>query len=141
MGFTALCVQPFAGDLVDKTSVDRRHFLRGASIVTALSASAILFVRQGNSDHGLIFISKLIEGIASSFIGPCLAALTLASFGPHHFDAIMASNIFWGHVGSVVAAVLAGCVAYGLYPNIKYCFLVIAFSAILAVFFVQYLPE
>jgi MFS family permease len=141
MGFTALIVQTWAGDLVDKTTLDRRHFLTAASVVTAISASMILFVREGNQDHALIFISKIVEGVASSFIGPCLAALTLATFGPHHFDAVMASNIFWGHVGSVVAAVLAGLVSFVLYPNIKYCFLVIAASALVAVIFVQYLPE
>lgn len=141
MGLTALLIQPLAGDFVDKAPVDRRVFLTVASIVTALSASAILLVHVGNTDHMLIFISKVIEGVASSFIGPCLAALTLATFGPNHFDAVMASNIMWGHVGSVVAAVLAGTVAYGLYPNIKYCFLVIGASALSAIFFVQYLPQ
>jgi MFS family permease len=140
MGLTALIVQTFAGDLVDKTLVDRRKFLSTASIATALSASMIFFVQPGNSQHGLIFISKIIEGIASSFIGPCLAALTLANFGPH-FDAAMASNILYGHIGSSVAAILAGFVAYYSYPNIKFCFLVIAASALSAVFFVQFLPE
>lgn len=53
----------------------------------------------------------------------------------------MASNILWGHVGQVVAAVIAGSVSYIFYPNIKYCFLVIGASALLACFFVQYLPE
>jgi MFS-type transporter involved in bile tolerance (Atg22 family) len=77
MGLTALLMQTFAGDIIDKTTVDRRHFLTVASILTALSASTIFFVREGNQDHGLIFISKIIEGISSSFIGPCLAALTL----------------------------------------------------------------
>lgn len=141
MGFTALVIQTWAGDLVDKTTIDRRIFLTAASIVTALSASAILFVREGNQDHGLIFISKIIEGVSSSFIGPCLAALTLATFGPVHFDAVMASNILWGHIGSVVAAILAGLVAYATYPDIKYCFLVISAAALGAVAFVQYLPE
>ena len=141
MGLTALLVQPFAGDWVDKATMDRRHFLTVASVITALSASTILLVRVGNTDHLLIYFSKIMEGIASSFIGPCLAALTLASFGPNHFDAIMASNIFWGHVGSVMAAILAGIVAYGLYPNIKYCFLVIGASALVAILFVQYLPQ
>jgi hypothetical protein len=65
----------------------------------------------------------------------------LATFGPHHFDAIMASNIMWGHIGSVFAAILAGSVAFIFYPNIKYCFLVISFAALLAIFFVQYLPQ
>jgi len=141
MGLTALVVQPWAGDWVDKTTVDRRVFLGTASVVTALSASTILLVRQGNTDHSLIFISKIIEGVAASFIGPCLAALTLATFGPRHFDSIMASNILWGHIGSVVAAVLAGVVAYGFYPNTKYCFLVIGSAALFALIFIPHLPQ
>jgi MFS family permease len=141
MGLTVLLVQTVAGDVVDKTRLDRRFFLSAASIVTALSASAILFVHEGNTDHAMIYITKIIEGIAGSFIGPCLAALTLANFGPRHFDSVMASNILWGHIGSVIAAILAGGTAYGLYPNIKYCFLVIGASALLAVLFVNYLPE
>lgn len=141
MGLTALLIQPLAGDWVDKATIDRRVFLTTASVVTAISASTILLVRVGNTDHMLIFISKIMEGLKSSFITPCLAALTLATFGPNHFDAVMASNILWGHVGSVVAAVLAGAVAYGLYPNIKYCFLVIGASALIAIVFVQYLPQ
>jgi MFS family permease len=140
MGLTALIVQTFAGDLVDKTLVDRRIFLGAACLATAFSASMIFFVQPGNSQHMLIFISKIIEGVASSFIGPCLAALTLANFGPH-FDAVMANNILYGHIGSAVAAILAGFVAYYSYPNIKYCFLVIGASALSAVVFVQFLPE
>ena len=141
MGLTALIIQPWAGDWVDKTTIDRRIFLTVASIVTALSASTILLVRDGNTDHYLIFISKVIEGVASSFIGPCLAALTLATFGPNHFDSVMASNILWGHIGSVVAAILAGLVSYVLYPQIKYCFIVIGMSALVAIIFVKYLPQ
>mmetsp|Transcript_17060 Transcript_17060/g.16484 ORF Transcript_17060/g.16484 Transcript_17060/m.16484 type:complete len:455 (-) Transcript_17060:21-1385(-) len=141
MGLTALIVQTIAGDIVDKTTSDRRNFLAMASIFTALSASAILFVREGNEDHALIFITKIIEGIASSFIAPCLAALTLANFGPERFDEIMASNILWGHIGSVVSAVFAGSVAYAVYPDIKYCFLVIGASALVAIIFIKYLPQ
>ena len=141
MGLTALVIQPWAGDWVDKTTVDRRIFLAVASLMTALSASSILLVREGNTDHALIFTTKIVEGVTSSFLGPCLAALTLATFGPHHFDAVMASNILWGHIGSVAAAVLAGLVSYVMYPQIKLCFLVIGASALVACFFVQYLPQ
>lgn len=141
MGLTALLVQPLAGDWVDKATFDRRVFLTLASIVTALSASSILLVREGNTDHMLIYCSKVLEGIASSFIGPCLAALTLASFGPDRFDEVMASNIYWGHIGSVAAAILAGFVAYACFPDIKYCFLVIGASALVAIAFIQSLPQ
>lgn len=141
MGFTALIVQTFAGDVIDKTSFDRRSFLSIASAATAISASAILFVREGNNDHILIFATKIIEGISSSFIGPCVAALTLATFGPNEFDEVMASNILWGHIGSIASAVLAGLAGFLLYPNIKYCFLVIGFSALMAVGGIALLPE
>jgi len=141
MGLTSLLVQPLAGDWVDKATLDRRVFLTIASVMTALSASTILLVHVGNTDHLLIYCSKIMEGIASSFIGPCLAALTLASFGPNHFDTVMASNIFWGHVGAVVSAILAGFVAYVSFPDIKYCFLVIGASALVAIVFVQSLPQ
>jgi MFS family permease len=141
MGLTALVIQPWAGDWVDKTTVDRRIFLVVACLATALSASAILLVHKGNTDHMLIYITKIVEGVTASFLGPCLAALTLATFGPRHFDAVMASNIFWGHVGSVAAAVLAGLVSYVMYPRSQFCFLVVGASALLACFFVQYLPQ
>ena len=141
MGFTALAVQTYAGDIIDKTTLDRRKFLSIASLITAISASAIVFVNKGNDNHTLVFASKFIEGVSSSFIAPCIAALTMASFGPEKFDDVMASNMFWGHVGSCVSAVLAGTTAAILYPNIQYCFLVIGSSAIAAVGGVRFLPE
>ena len=75
MGFTALMIQTLAGDVIDKTNFDRRAFLALASIATAFSASAILFVHEGNADHWLMYVTKVVEGISSSFIGPCVAAL------------------------------------------------------------------
>jgi MFS family permease len=141
MGFTALLTQTIAGDIIDKTTFDRRKFLSMAALMTAFSASAILFVKEGNGDHAVMYTTKIIEGVSSSFIGPCVAALTLASFGPDTFDEVMASNILWGHVGSIASAVLAGLTAWITYPNIRYCFLVIGFSALLAVVGVKLLPE
>ncbi len=141
MGLTSLVMQPFAGNWVDTTSIDRRWFLVLASLVTACSASTILFVHPYSLNHALIYTSKVVEGLASSFINPCLAALTLASFGPTQFDEVMASNVYWGHVGSVGAAVLAGIVAVIGYPHVEYCFLVIGASALVAIVFVPYLPQ
>eukprot|EP00534_Pseudo-nitzschia_fraudulenta_P009315 CAMPEP_0201168634 /NCGR_PEP_ID=MMETSP0851-20130426/76411_1 /ASSEMBLY_ACC=CAM_ASM_000631 /TAXON_ID=183588 /ORGANISM="Pseudo-nitzschia fraudulenta, Strain WWA7" /LENGTH=462 /DNA_ID=CAMNT_0047450157 /DNA_START=21 /DNA_END=1409 /DNA_ORIENTATION=+ len=141
MGLTSLVMQPFAGNWVDTTSIDRRWFLVLASLVTACSASTILSVHPDQLNHALIYTSKVVEGLASSFINPCLAALTLASFGPTQFDEVMASNVYWGHVGSVAAAVLAGIVAVVGYPHVEYCFLVIGASALVAIVFVPYLPQ
>lgn len=143
VGLTALVVQPWAGDWVDNTTFDRRIFLAIAGTLTALSASAVLLVRSGNytSDHIMIYSCKIVEGVAASFIIPCVSALTLATFGPCRFDAVMAAIMLWGHIGSVVVTILAGAVAYLAYPNVKYCFLVIGAAALLAIVFVPYMPQ
>jgi MFS family permease len=152
MGLVSLATTPLAGDWVDKmTRLDRRVLLALASMITGLSASAILLVHHHHSgnqnnnnnaaDHLLIYATKTMEGLASSFIMPCLAALTLANFGPRHFDSVYAGMLTAAHLGSVVAAVLAGTVAYYFYPNIRYCFLVIGASAAWAIFFIHYLPQ
>ncbi len=143
MGFTMLVMQPFAGNWVDQTVADRRIFLGIASAMASVSASTVLLVRPGNysSDHTLIFISKIVQGTSASFIGPCVAALTLANFGPKHFDTIIASNILWSHIGVVVAAILAGLVAYIFYPSVKYCFLIIAAAALSGMSFIPFLPQ
>eukprot|EP00531_Pseudo-nitzschia_arenysensis_P007205 CAMPEP_0116155998 /NCGR_PEP_ID=MMETSP0329-20121206/22602_1 /TAXON_ID=697910 /ORGANISM="Pseudo-nitzschia arenysensis, Strain B593" /LENGTH=449 /DNA_ID=CAMNT_0003653061 /DNA_START=28 /DNA_END=1378 /DNA_ORIENTATION=- len=121
MGLTSLVMQPFAGNWVDTTSIDRRWFLVLASLVTACSASTILFVHPDQLNHALIYTSKVVEGLASSFINPCLAALTLASFGPNQFDEVMASNVF-GAMSEVLRLVIGG-------------------SALVAIVFVPYLPQ
>mmetsp|Transcript_25331 Transcript_25331/g.38722 ORF Transcript_25331/g.38722 Transcript_25331/m.38722 type:complete len:533 (+) Transcript_25331:111-1709(+) len=157
MGFTALVCQTFAGDLIDRSSsesessntnsgtnrrtIDRRKILSIAATLTACSALAVLFVKVGNQDHSLMYITKIIEGVASSFIMPCLAALTLANYGGEQFDHVMANNLLWGHIGSALSAILAGVAAYVFYPNIKSCFYVIGVSALCAVYCVRYLPE
>ena len=93
MGFTALLCQPFAGDIIDRATVDRRAILIIAAFMTAGSAMAVLFVHYGNQDHTFMYITKIAEGIASSFIAPVIAALTLASFGPDEFDSVIANNV------------------------------------------------
>lgn len=140
MGLTSLLVQPFAGDWIDKTTVDRRLSLYFAGLVTAVSAASVMFVHEGNTDHMIIFFVKFVEGIATSFIRPCISALTLATFGPRHYDAVMASNLMWAHFGSVVSAVICGCVSYRLYPDVKYFFLVLSASALLASYLSKFLP-
>ncbi len=141
MGFTTLFMQTCAGDIVDKATIDRRLLLALAALTTAGSAMAIMFVREGNQDHMLMYVTKILEGIACSFMTPCLTALTLANFGPQQFDSIMASNVFWGLVGYAISATLVGATAYVFYPNIKLCFLVIGFSAVMAALLTKLLPE
>lgn len=53
----------------------------------------------------------------------------------------MASNILWGNIGSVLAVIVAGLVANLMYPDIKFCFLVISASALMAAVFLHCLPQ
>ena len=141
MGFTTLIMQTCAGDIVDKATIDRRLLLSLSALITAGSAMSVMFVREGNQDHMLMYVTKVLEGVASSFLAPCLIALTLANFGPDKFDSVLASNVFWGLVGYALSATLVGLAAYVFYPSIKLCFLVIGVSAVAASAFAKLLPE
>lgn len=141
MGFTTLFMQGITGDFIDRTHHDRRLLLLIATFATAFSACAILLVREGNQDHGLMYSTKVIEGVAISFLTPCLASLILSNFGPEQFDSVVANNLIAGLSGYAVSAVSVGTAAYFLYPNIKYCFLLIGISALFAAFFIQFLPR
>jgi len=142
MGFAALSFQTISGDMIDKTTYDRRKVLSIACIVTTLCALAIIFVNDNSySQHGLYYITKIIQGIASTFIMPTISALTMGWFGPKYFDLNMASIILYSHVGTLVTAVLAGLSAYLLYPNIHYSFLVLGFALVLALIFIRVLPK
>jgi hypothetical protein len=50
-------------------------------------------------------------------------------------------SISRGHVGSVISAIIAGSVAYMMYPNIQLCFLVIGASALVAIIFIRFVPQ
>ena len=141
MGFTTLFMQGITGDFIDRTHYDRRLLLLMATFATAFSACAILFVREGNQDHGLMYVTKVIEGVAVSFLTPCLASLVLSNFGPDEFDSVVANNLIFGLSGYAVSALSVGTAAYFLYPNIKYCFLLIGVSALFAAFFIKFLPR
>lgn len=97
MGLMMMLVQTFSGDFIDKTRLDRRVFLALAALMTGLSSFAVTLVREGNRDHIAFYMVKVIEGMAASFIIPGLSALTLASYGPHHFDAVSSLQVFVSH--------------------------------------------
>jgi len=141
MGFTALSFQTISGDMIDKTTYDRRKVLSLACVITTISALAILFVSNDNYHYGLIYVTKTLQGMASTFIGPTISALTMGYFGPRYFDKNMANIILYSHVGTLVTAVLAGFSAYYLYPNIQYSFLVLGFALMLSLIFIRVLPR
>ena len=142
MGLTSLSFQTISGDMIDKTTYDRRKVLSIACVITTLCALAILFVNDDSyGQHGLYYITKIIQGMASTFIMPTISALTMGWFGPKYFDLNMANIILYNHVGTLVTAVLAGLSAYLLYPNIQYSFLVLGFALVLALIFIRVLPK
>ena len=58
MNYMPLLVQTNAGDFIDKTSIDRRTILCGAACFTAVSATSNMFVREGNTDLMLMYVSQ-----------------------------------------------------------------------------------
>jgi hypothetical protein len=109
--------------------------------MTGVSSFSVTLVREGNTDHVPFYVMKAIEGVAASFIIPGLSSLTMATFGPHHFDRIMCSNVFWAHVGTSTASLLTGLGSYICFPQVKAGFFFIGAQAMLVLVFIKFLPS
>mmetsp|Transcript_43789 Transcript_43789/g.105629 ORF Transcript_43789/g.105629 Transcript_43789/m.105629 type:complete len:531 (-) Transcript_43789:838-2430(-) len=141
-GIVDFSLKGIVGDIIDKTTHDRRVFLGGAALAVALS-SCMVFVVNGadDIDKAIVYIVRSLESIALSFLGPAFQAVTLAAFGPELFDKMQVQRELVSHAGSIVSAALSAVVAWYMYPNIQVLFLLPAVFAVSAIYFVRYIPR
>lgn len=142
-GVVDLSLKGVVGDIIDKTSWDRRIFLGAASLAIAASSCMVFFVDGANDalDKFIVFGVRGLESVALAFLGPAFAAITLSAFGPELFDQMQVQKELVSHAGSILSAVLSGVLAWCMYPNIEVVFLLPTFFAISAIYFVRYIPR
>lgn len=141
-GIVEFSLKGIVGDIIDKTSYDRRIFLGGAALAVAMS-SCMVFVVNGadDVDKAIVYIVRSLESIALSFMGPAFGAVTLSAFGPEMFDKMQVQRELVSHAGSIVSAALSAVVAWFMYPNIQILFLLPTIFAVSAIYFVQFIPK
>lgn len=141
-GVVDLLLKSVAGDIIDKTTRDRRNFLAASALVVAASCLLVFFV-NGNDieDKILVYGVRSIESVALAFIGPVFNAIALSAFGPEMFDSIMVKKELVSHFGEVISRVLSAAISWIYYPNIELVFILPAIFAASATFFVRQIPK
>jgi len=140
-GIVDLCLKGVIGDVIDKTTWDRRYFL-GISAIAIAASSLLVFFVKGTDTLDLILVNgvRILESVALAFLGPTFGAITLSAFGPEMFDAMNIQKEVVSHAGSILSNILSAVMAYFLYPNIQMVFLLPLVFAASAIFFLRHVP-
>ena len=78
------------------------------------------------SQNFFFMIAKsVVEGMAITFIQPCKCSMVLGLIGQEQFDQVSKANEMVDHAGSFAFIVVAGALAYVLYPDVVYIFYII----------------
>eukprot|EP00548_Thalassiothrix_antarctica_P001946 CAMPEP_0194147090 /NCGR_PEP_ID=MMETSP0152-20130528/22514_1 /TAXON_ID=1049557 /ORGANISM="Thalassiothrix antarctica, Strain L6-D1" /LENGTH=479 /DNA_ID=CAMNT_0038847779 /DNA_START=70 /DNA_END=1509 /DNA_ORIENTATION=- len=124
------------GNLVDKTKHKRAILLLSISLLTFVPMTVIF-----TQNLTFIIFKSIIEGVATSGLEASRGPFTLGlSGGDENFDTIAKYAEAADHTGSLVAAILAGIVAYVMYPRVEFLFLVIGVMGCFAFFTIVFMP-
>jgi len=141
-GVVDLSLKSVAGDIIDKTSYDRRNFLAFASLSIAASSLMVFLVNGSDFDDKMIvYVVRSMESVALAFIPPIFNAITLSAFGPEMFDQMQIKKELCSHAGAILSSILSSIIAWVYYPNIEFVFLLPTAFALSAVFYVRFIPK
>lgn len=136
------CFKGIVGDIIDKTTWDRRNMLAIASTIVAATSFMVFFVKGSEPvDKMTVYIVDTIESAAHAFLEPAFAAITLSAFGPELFDEMQVKKELVAHAGAIISGILSSVVAWVMYPSIELVFLLPAAFAICVVLFVRFIPK
>jgi MFS family permease len=112
---TGMLSQIPAGALVDATENKRRAVALG---IVVIMASAMLLALL---PHELpVYVAEVLHGVASSVVGPGIAAISLRLVGPDALGERLGRNARYGSIGNGTAAALMGIV--GTYVSTRSVF-------------------
>lgn len=141
-GAVESCFKGVVGDIIDKTTWDRRNMLAIASMIVAATSFMVFFVDGSEPvDKMTVYIVDTIESAAHAFLEPAFAAITLSAFGPELFDEMQVKKELVAHAGAIISGILSSIVAWVMYPSIQLVFLLPAVFAICIVLYVRFIPR
>ncbi|MBP9727017.1 MAG: MFS transporter [Gammaproteobacteria bacterium] len=125
MGVATLIMQTPAGAFIDFT----RHKCLTIALASVVIAAASIGVAFSHYFWSIVSFQALM-GVASAFIGPAIAGITLGVVGPSYFSRQVGKNEAYNHLGNIFAALIAGGLGYFFSTGVV--FYLTTFTALMA---------
>lgn len=100
--------------------MDRIHAKRMTLAIAALLVTASCLLLPWTQGFAVVASTQALSAVAASVIAPAIAAISLGVSGPRAFARRMGRNETFNHAGNVVAALLAGGLAYLWGPTVVF---------------------
>ncbi|MBE9463926.1 MFS transporter [Dyadobacter subterraneus] len=128
--FAGVVVQTPAGAFTDRFK-NKKIILAIASLLIGFGTLLILI----KPDYSVVIVSQVIVGIAATFVGPSVAAMTLGLVGYKKLEARTGRNEMFNHSGNVSSALISGLIGY--YIGLKGIFIFTLVLSIVSVICLQ----
>ncbi len=100
--------------------MDRLHAKRMTLAIAAVLVTATCLMLPWTQSFAVVASTQALSALAASVIAPAIAAISLGVSGPRAFARRMGRNETFNHAGNVVAALLAGGLAYLWGPTVVF---------------------
>ena len=141
-GMSQFLAQTPAGYLMDYS--DKKIMWLGSAAIatTLLTLATALFAKENGENLAFMVLIKFIQGAVTAMIPPGLNSITQGIVGAVGMTGQVAMNEMMNHLGTAIIVLTGSVLAFFLYPNIGYLFVVspIALAGVLF-FLAQIRPE
>lgn len=128
--FAGVVVQTPAGAFTDRFK-NKKVILAIASLLIGFGTLLILI----KPSYSVVIASQVIVGIAATFVGPSVAAMTLGLVGYKKLEARTGRNEMFNHGGNVSSALISGLIGY--YIGLKGIFIFTLILSIVSIICLQ----
>jgi len=104
---TTVIVQTPAGAIID--AVKWKRAILAVCAIAVGAGTALVIVTEDPT--WVVYSAQILVGIASAFLGPGIAAITLGIVGPGRFTEQTSANQAWNHAGNVFGAAAGAALA------------------------------
>lgn len=141
-GMSQFLAQTPAGYIMDYS--DKKIMWLGSAAIatTLLTLATALFAKENGENLALMVLIKFVQGAVTAMIPPGLNSITQGIVGAVGMTSQVAMNEMMNHLGTAIIVLAGSLLAFFLYPNIGFLFIVSPLALAGVLFFLaQIRPE
>jgi len=113
-----------AGYLYDYTKKKRNFLLTGTLGTSIITVATVLLAKPRGENIGFMIFMKVLQGMCTALIPPGLNSITQGVVGYKGMTFQLSRNKMMNHLGTTLETLVASMLAYNLYPNLGFLFII-----------------